>query len=97
MKGRAGAQAGHRYNFSKVEKIFTKIESTLQTKRKHLFTRRVTTENRICYETQAIQDRARTRQERGRKLSLCCEERKHQEHKVNALASGADEGRDKLR
>ena len=42
----------------------------------------------ICYETQAIQKK-RTRKKK--------ESSSEEEHKVNALASGADEGRDKLR
>ena len=46
-------------------------------------------ENYLFYETQAIQEErtARTKKESS----------SEQEHKVNALASGADEGRDKLR
>ena len=44
--------------------------------------------NYLFYETQAIQRRTRTKKK---------ESSSEEEHKVNALASGAEEGRDKLR
>ena len=50
----------------------------------------------VLYETQAIQ--VRTKENRtDRKGSAKLGSSSEQEHKVNALASGADEGRDKLR
>ena len=48
----------------------------------------------VLYETQAIQVRTRASYKTRECLKGSSSE---QEHKVNALASGADEGRDKLR
>ena len=47
-------------------------------------------DKKFVYETQAIQENSIIRNE-------LMESSSEEEHKVNALASGADEGRDKLR
>ena len=51
------------------------------------FHRELTTKSLFVYETQAIQKRELESKESS----------SEQEHKVNALAQGAEEGRDKLR
>ena len=64
------------------------MESDSRYKRKSFFTEELQPKN--VYETQAIQ-------RNENKLELSLRSSSEQEHKVNALAQGAEEGRDKLR
>ena len=65
-----------------------KVEENSESKRIKPFHRRINNRNHyLFYETQAIRKRELESKESS----------SEQEHKVNALAQGADEGRDKLR
>ena len=67
------------------------MESDSRYKRKSFFTEELQPKN--VYETQAIQRTREQMRENAYQLGSSSE----QEHKVNALAQGAEEGRDKLR
>ena len=78
-------------NFVNTEKSVRRSE--IKQEGKNLFAAK---KNPCFKETQAIQ--VRTKENRtDRKVSAKLGSSSEQEHKVNALASGADEGRDKLR
>ena len=77
---------GNYYNFT--ERWNKKIRK--EEKDKTFSLKRINNRKLFVYETQAIQEKREQQEPRKESSS-------EQEHKVNALASGADEGRDKLR
>ena len=77
---------GNYYNFT--ERWNKKIRK--EEKDKTFSLKRINNRKLFVYETQAIQEKREQQEPRKESSS-------EQEHKVNALASGAEEGRDKLR
>ena len=74
-----------KYNFTE------RWSKQFKAKRIKPFHRELTTNHYLFYETQAIQEN------REQAIENIAESSSEQEHRANALASGADEGRDKLR
>ena len=64
-----------------------KVEKEFRKQKDKTFSQRIDNQKLFVYETQAIQKRELESKESS----------SEEEHKVNALAQGADEGRDKLR